>query len=128
MHWLQDCKTSSLNCYGIYNALQFVTPIYRRHTLSFAQNRSDFRFTDLTPCLAVQAGSLQTQKHRNVFSLARSLHPCCSISRSLPAGRRSLWGIGRPVCRPGRFGVIWERQEIIKTDLTKDAADKLAKV
>lgn len=26
-----------------------------------------------------------------------------------------------------QFGVIWERQEIIKTDLTKDAANKLAK-
>lgn len=26
-----------------------------------------------------------------------------------------------------QFGVIWERQEIIKTDLSKDAADKLAK-
>jgi len=26
-----------------------------------------------------------------------------------------------------QFGVIWERQEIIKTDLTKEAADKLAR-
>ncbi len=26
-----------------------------------------------------------------------------------------------------QFGIIWERQEIVNTDLTKDAAENLAK-